>query len=98
MVPGYALRGSVGLNYDLEQFTSLGMYWQSVKSFTFDDAVVLSDGIARDLDFDHPENLGIGIANNRLMNGKLLLAVDILYKQHTKCAFLGEIYKDQWVY
>ena len=32
------------------------------------------------------------------MDGRLLLAMDILYKQHSKADFLKAIYTDQWVY
>ena len=98
MTPAFALRGTVGLNYDLGCDTSVGCYWQSLKSFTFDDAVVFRDGTTSDLKFAHPENLGLGIANSSLCNGRLLLAMDVLYKQHSKADFLRAIYNDQWVY
>jgi long-chain fatty acid transport protein len=32
------------------------------------------------------------------MNGKLLIAMDVLYKQYSDADFLGAIYEDQWVY
>ena len=34
-----------------------------------------------DISFDHPENLGLGVANNSLLDGRLLLAADVLYEQ-----------------
>jgi long-chain fatty acid transport protein len=98
MTPAYALRGTLGLNYCLNDDTSVGVYWQSLKNFTFADAVVLRNGAAEDVKFAHPENIGLGIANHSLMDGRLLLAFDAIYKQHSKADFLRAIYKDQWVY
>lgn len=100
MVPAYGLRGTVGGNYQLTRNTSLGAYWQSKKHFSFDDAVVFTNPNYRvfDVEFDHPANVGIGIANSSLANGRLLLAMDVLYKQYDDCDFLGDIYKNQWVY
>ncbi len=98
MVPAFALRGTVGLAYDVGPDTTAGLYWQTMKSFHFEDAVVFANGTVNDVDFQHPENLGIGIANSSLMDGRLLLAMDVLYKQHSKADFLGAIYGDQWVY
>ena len=98
MTPAFALRGTVGFTYDLGSDTTVGMYWQTMKSYHFEDAVVFADGTVDDVDFQHPENFGIGLANSCLMDGRLLLAMDVLYKQHSKADFLRAIYRDQWVY
>ena len=98
MVPAYGLRGALGLNYALGEATDVGFYWQTRKEFQFDDAALPAAGPARDVRFDHPENIGIGVANRRLFEGRLLLAADIVFKQHTEADFLGAIYNDQWVY
>ena len=98
MVPAYGIRGTVGVSYALFPETTVGAYWQSKKHFHFDDAAVFPGGVAFDLRFDHPENIGVGLADNSLMDGKLLVAMDVLYKQYGECDFLGAIYKNQWVY
>ena len=104
MVPAYGVRGMIGVTYALYPDTTVGAYWQSKKNFTFDDAIVFDKsgpfrpGEAFDLKFDHPENIGIGIADSSLMDGRLLLAMDVLFKQYANCDFLGAIYKNQWVY
>lgn len=98
MVPAYALRGTVGVNYCLGRDTTFGLFWQTIKGFTFEDAAVFDDGTVSDIKFAHPENLGIGIANSSLMDGRLLLAMDVLYKQHSKADFLNVLFNDQWVY
>jgi len=97
MTPAYGLRGALGLNYRLGCKTTVGGYWQTMKSFTFQDAVLQDDGTVSDIKLQHPENLGLGIANTSLMDGRLLLAADVLYKQHRKADFLGAIFEDQWV-
>lgn len=76
-----------------------GGYWQTKRSFKFDDAVLFAGGgAARDLHFDHPENLGIGVANSSLMDGRLLLVMDVLFKRYSDADFLRGIYDDQWVF
>ncbi|MEX2172583.1 MAG: porin [Pirellulales bacterium] len=98
MTPGYGIRGTLGAAYSLSPTTTLGAYWQTKKHFRFDDAVQFPGGQARDLEFEHPENFGLGIANSSLMCGRLLLAMDVIFKEYSDCDFLGAIYDDQWVY
>lgn len=98
MVPAYGVRGSIGANYWIAPCTSVGAYWQSKKHFTFDDAALFPGGNSVDVAFDHPENVGLGVANNRLLDGRLLLAFDVLFKRYSQADFLSSIYKDQWVY
>lgn len=103
MVPAYGIRGTVGATYALFPATKIGAYWQTKKHFHFDDAVLFpSDvpvlgGTAFDVSFDHPENLGLGIADQSLMDGRLLLAADVLFKQYSNADFLESIYENQWV-
>jgi long-chain fatty acid transport protein len=98
MTPAYALRGTVGSNFQINCDTSLGAYWQSQKSFTFEDAAVFSGGGVFDVKLAHPENIGLGLANRSLMNGRLLLASDVLLKRYGEASFLQAIYTDQWVW
>jgi long-chain fatty acid transport protein len=97
MTPAYGLRGALGATYDLGMATKLGAYWQTKKHFHFEDAVEFRDGSVFDLEFDQPENVGVGIANESLMDGRLLLAMDVVFKNYSDCDFLGQIYDDQWV-
>lgn len=99
----YALRGSIGLNFDAGNCTALGLYYQSKQSFNFDDAVVLDLGpgfesVSRDIAVDLPDNIGLGIANESLMGGNLLLAADVLYKQWDNADLFRSIYDNQWVF
>lgn len=98
MVPDYALRGSLGATYDVGCDTTIGAYWQSRKRFTFDDGALIGANPPVDINFDHPENFGLGVAKNCLCDGRLLLAFDVLYKRHSEADFLRSLYKNQWAF
>jgi long-chain fatty acid transport protein len=46
---------------------------------------------------DLPETIGLGVANNALMDGQLLLGVDVLYKLWHQADLFQAIYNNQWV-
>jgi long-chain fatty acid transport protein len=102
MTGAYGMRGTLGMQYALAETTWLGAYWQTKKHFHFEDAAVFTSGPFAghgfDVRFDHPENVGLGIADQSMMDGRLLLAMDVLYKQYAEADFLRSIYKNQWVY
>jgi long-chain fatty acid transport protein len=87
----------LGVNYSLAERTSVGTYWQTKKNFEFEDAAVIN-GVAYDIRLDHPQNFGVGIADENLMDGRLLVAMDVIFKDYSDADFLGAIYEDQWVY
>jgi long-chain fatty acid transport protein len=90
MTTAYGVRGTLGANYQVTQFTSVGAYWQTKKHLNFEDALLLPVlGTARDISFEHPSNVVFGIANNRLMDGRLLLATDIVFKQYSNADTLA---------
>lgn len=96
----YALRGTAGLHYQLTPATTLGTYYQSKQSFRFDHAIRLNVGgnpQTLDVNMDLPQNVGIGIANQSLMNGNLLLGVDVLYKYWDDAALYDAVYDNQLV-
>lgn len=102
MVPAYGARGAVGLTYLLTPRTTVGFYYQSIENFVFRDAIRLElpNGqfdVARNIEMDLPDNVGIGVANNSLFDGQLLLAADLLYKQWENAALFDTIYRNQWV-
>ena len=100
MTPDYALRGTIGSNFDLTDDTTVGAYYQSEQPFHFDNAVVFNPGPTQtniDVDMDLPQNIGVGVANESLMDGQLLLAVDVLYKLWDEAAMYSAVYDNQWV-
>lgn len=104
MVPDYALRGSVGLAYEVTPNTTVGLYYQTKQHFTFSNAIRLEiapnvfDPIVRNVDMDMPDNFGFGVANTSLLGGDLLLACDVLFKQWDNAALFKSVYDNQWVF
>ncbi|TXT34839.1 MAG: long-chain fatty acid transport protein, partial [Planctomycetota bacterium] len=96
MTLAYGVRFSAGANYQVTPNTSLGAYWQSKKNFDFKNAALVAGGTPVDIAFDHPMNFGVGLANSSLFDGRLLLAVDAIYKLHSQADTLKALYKDQW--
>jgi long-chain fatty acid transport protein len=99
MTPDYAIRGSMGANYRLNDWSTAGAYYQTKQSFTFDNATLVdpNNGVFGPVDLELPQNIGVGLANRRLMDGQLLVAVDVLYKLWDGVDFFGAVYDDQWV-
>jgi long-chain fatty acid transport protein len=100
MTLDYALRGTIGLNYKLTDCNTLGGYYQTKQNFTFDNAYVLNTPIfqtTQDVKVDMPENLGLGLANTALLEGRLLLGADLLYKLWEEADSFGALYDNQWV-
>lgn len=97
MTPAYGFRGSVGANYQVAPDTSLGAYWQSKKNLNFENAALVAGGTPVDVAFDHPMNVGLGLANSSLFEGRLLLATDVLYKVHSEADTLKALYRNQWI-
>jgi long-chain fatty acid transport protein len=46
---------------------------------------------------DMPQNIGLGVANSALMDGRLLVACDVLYKLWDEADLYSAIYDNQWV-
>jgi len=101
MTYDYALRGSIGADYDLSRHTNVGMYYQTKQAFRFKDAVQfeqLPDSPSLDVDMDLPQNIGFGIANDRLAQGRLLVMADVLYKLYDEAQLFSTVYDNQWVF
>lgn len=102
-VPAYGLRGNFGVAYDVGEHTHLGFYWLTRQSLMFDDAILLQSApgsftTAQDINMDLPETFGWGVANDRLLEGRLLLASDILYKKYSDTDLFGGVWEDQFVF
>ena len=99
--PPYGAGGAVR-QYQLTSATSLGMYYQTVEQFRFEDAIRISlpgntYSAAFDVNMGMPDNIGLGVANRSLMDGQLLLAADLLFKQWDNANLFQSIYHNQWI-
>jgi long-chain fatty acid transport protein len=84
----------------LADATTLGGYYQTAQSYTFDNAFLLNPGPGQtsiDVSMDLPQNIGFGVANNALRDGRLLLGVDVVYKLWDEADLYQAIYDNQWV-
>lgn len=99
-----AVKGSVGATYKLPHATQIGMFYHSELRQDFDDIIQTSpsgagsDGVFTNLVIEQPRTLGIGISNEMFMDGNLLLAADIMYKNWENAEFWRDIYVDQWIF
>jgi long-chain fatty acid transport protein len=92
----YGIRGGIGFNYELPVDTSVGLYWKSEVGYTFENLIKFGSGPFLDVSVDRPEILGLGISNNSLMDGKLLLSIDGVFQNYSDTDFFRAIYVDQW--
>lgn len=97
MVHDYALRGTVGLDYSLNPCNTVGFFYQTKMDFQFPNAVRFA-GAYHDLRIDQPETIGLGFANRGLMNGDLLIALDVYYKLWEDAALWQDVLENQWAF
>ena len=94
----FALRAGLGASYELTDDTTLGFYWKSKQRFKFrDEVILLNETVPRDVTLGLPDEIGLGIANSSLLDGRLLLAADVLYLQWKTADLFQDIYRNQWV-
>ena len=96
--PDYALRGMLGVNYDVNDATTVGAYWHTKQKHTFKNFIRIG-GFPNPflpVDLAFPNVYGIGIANNRLCDGRLLLALDFGYLEWSDADFFGAFWDDQF--
>jgi len=98
MTNAYALRGGFGLDYALGEATRLGAYYQTTQAFRFEDqAVLFASRRTFDVDIGLPQQVGLGVSNESLLDGRLLLAADALYLDWRSAALFKNLYREQWV-
>lgn len=96
----YGVRGMFGINYRFNECQSIGAYYHTKEKFDYEDAIILqmSGGglsLPQDIRMDLPSSVGVGIADRSLMNGRLLLGFDMVYRNYADTALLGALYDDQ---
>jgi long-chain fatty acid transport protein len=96
--PAYNLRAALGFTYDLQERTTIGGYWHTDQKFTFDDFVRIGGpgNPFQDFKVSLPNKYGLGIADESLLDGNLLVAVDFMYFSWSDTDFFGAIWDDQF--
>lgn len=97
MTHDLGLRGTLGATYAIGA-TTIGGYYQTALKHEYDNMVETAPGIYETVTIEQPANIGIGIANNSLMGGDLLLMADVIHKYWRDADFWGDLYDDQTVY
>lgn len=91
------IRATAGVTYDIGA-TTIGAYGQTKLKHNFEDLIQVDDtGKTDNVTIEQPETLGLGIANNNLMDGDLLLMADFLYKFWNRARFWEDVYDNQKV-
>ena len=97
MVNDYGLRGKFGLDYNVNDSSTIGAFYQTRMDFDFPDAVRFN-GTYHDILISQPETVGIGLANHSLMDGNLLIAADVYYKVWDNAPLYKDIFVNQWAF
>lgn len=98
MTNAYALRGGVGIDYLVGDDTRLGAYYHSTQAFRFpNEAILFGQSRSIGVDMGLPQTVGLGVSNESLMDGRLLLAADALYLDWDSAALFKSLYNPQWV-
>ena len=97
MVNDYALRGTFGLDYNVNPCNTVGVFYQTRMDFQFADAVRIGNNYS-DMLISQPETVGLGLANHSLCDGNLLLAADVYYKLWENAPLYEDIFINQWAF
>lgn len=92
----FGARGTLGVNYHLGQ-TNAGAYYRSKLSLKYEDVVNYNANAFWDLTVEQPEEFAIGFSNATLLDGQLLLAADVIWKNWEGAKFYKDIYENQTV-
>ncbi|UCP11561.1 hypothetical protein K5R88_07995 [Pseudomonas sp. MM213] len=95
-VHAFGVRATLGINYDVGA-TTIGAYYRSPMSMRYQNLFNNGPGKFSDTTIEQPQEFAFGIANRALMNGKLLIALDVLYKDWSSAEFYKDIYESQTV-
>lgn len=97
--PDYNLRAAIGMTYDFNNCTTIGAFWKTEEKHRYEDflRVPVPNAPFQDVKLSLPSTFGIGVANESLMNGRLLWAVDILYYDWENTDLFGALWENQFV-
>lgn len=91
------LRATLGMTYDMGA-TTLGAFYQTAQEHQYDNIISTDPGVFSSPTIEQPANIGFGISNSSLMDGKLLLMADLMFKKWEDAEFWQDLYEDQTVF
>lgn len=94
---GFGIRGTLGASYQIND-TTFGAYLRTPLAIEYDNMVKYAESSYHNPTFEQPGEIAIGISNQSLMSGKLLLAMDIVYKDWDSAEGYEDIYDSQTVF
>lgn len=92
----FGVRGTLGATYAAGD-TTLGAYYRSPLAIKYENMVQYSATGFHSPTFEQPQEVAVGLANEGLMNGQLLLAADVIWKDWSSADSYRDIYDDQTV-
>ena len=93
--PDYGVRGNLGLTYDVFDRTTLGAFWLTKEKHVFENFIQAGPIPFQDVSMELPNIFGIGISDESLCCGKLLVSVDLQYMKWSDTDFWGSLWDDQ---
>ena len=93
----FGIRGTLGLTYEAGP-TTFGAYYRSPLAIKYENMVQFSANGFHSPTFEQPQEVGLGIANESLMGGDLLLAADVVWKDWSSAESYQDLYDDQYVF
>jgi long-chain fatty acid transport protein len=106
----FGLRATLGATYDVGA-TSFGAYYRSPLKITYEDYIAKgvpspgsnsasspgAEGFWDDA-WQQPQEFAVGISNNSLMGGDLLISADLIHKDYSGADFYKDFFRDQTVF
>lgn len=93
----FGIRGTLGLTYASGPST-VGAYYRSPLAIKYENMVQYSANGFHSPTFEQPQEVGLGLANESLMGGKLLLAADVVWKDWSSADSYRDLYEDQTIF
>jgi len=100
---GFGIRGTFGAKYDMGA-TSFGAYYRSPLKIRYDNLVNNGGPIGPgqgnfwSVHAEQPQEFAVGVSNNSLMDGNLLVSADVIYKDWSSASLYKDIFRDQTVF
>jgi long-chain fatty acid transport protein len=87
-------RVTLGINYGMDPL-KMGAYYRSGLAIKYDNMIQYSATEFHSPTFEQPAEIGLGISYNGLLQGRLLLAADLVLKDWSSAETYNDLYDDQ---